>query len=146
MFLVCSLQAQQVFSSSFGSGYGSVGSLHYTIGQCFYSLGSGSEGKVIQGIQLPLECIVLGVENSPASRPNVFVFPNPTLDKLHLRVIGDTHGLSYGIFDLDGRLRMSGRVSGQELDLSMLTLGRGVYLLRIWKDIPVLGQFKIIKM
>mgnify|MGYP003647362234 CR=1 FL=1 len=71
LFASNSVLSQEAISTSGGEAVGSGGSVSYTIGQVFYSSLSGSNGKLTEGVQQPLQKTTYIFDNAwEPSNPN----------------------------------------------------------------------------
>ena len=139
--------AQQSANASGGIASGSGGSLSYSVGEIVYTTISGGNGSVAQGVQQPYEISdVLSLEETKDIRLNIVAFPNPTVDRLIIKM--DSYNgniLSFQIFDLHGRLIFTDDVKGSETEVNMLDYESGVYILKIIGSGKEIRTFKIIK-
>lgn len=139
------LKAQETFSAVGGEASGSGGSASFSAGQLFYTIHSGAEGSVAEGVQQPYEISVItsfediiGITTS--------VFPNPVTDYLILRTeMDDGMTVSFRLFDASGRLLESRRITDYETTIYMGRHSAGAYFLRITDGSRELKTFKIIK-
>ncbi|WP_264520188.1 T9SS type A sorting domain-containing protein [Flavobacterium sp. N1994] len=144
---VCSAGfAQQAVVASGGNATGSGGSSSYSVGQVVYTVNSGANGRITQGVQQPFEISTLGTDNLPTANINLIAFPNPTNDILLLSVENyDTNTLVYQLFDVTGKAIKNGSLNRNQTEIDMSQTASGVYLLNITKDSGKIKTFKIIK-
>jgi hypothetical protein len=143
----CTIQAQNVISSSGGNSNGVGGSVSYTVGQVFYSTVSGSNGTVAEGVQQPYEIsVVTGVENNLDINLIWKVYPNPTtgLTKLVFES-PDFENLRFRLFDLNGILLQDRKVESRETEISLENLSSSVYFLKVLKNNIEVKVFRIVK-
>jgi len=129
-----------------GNATGTGGSAAFTTGQVAYSVVTGTDGFVIEGVQQPYEIsTVTGIEVEDITL-GYTVYPNPTAGMLRL-VIGapDPESYSYQIFDLNGKLVGNSKVTGNETEISMDHLFASVYFLKVIRDNSEVKVFKIVK-
>lgn len=100
-FSLLNVQAQESIPAAGGMASGSGGSASYTLGQVFYHLNTGTKGTIQQGIQQPYEIfIVSGLEKTGGISLKCMIFPNPTADKLTLKIENyDRTDLSFQLFN-----------------------------------------------
>jgi hypothetical protein len=141
-----SLYAQQNTAATGGNATSSTGSVSYTIGQIDYINAQSGTGTVSQGLQQPYEILIVsGIERKDIQL-SAFVYPNPTSDFVLLTLEEiETEKMSCGIYDLEGRLISSIKLSGLQTAIPLTNLPNASYLLKISNDIAILKIFKIIK-
>jgi hypothetical protein len=146
-FLFLSSPAQEVIPASGGNAAGTGGSVSYTVGQVFYSIHTGTTGSVAEGVQQPWEIsVVTGIQEAIGIELVVSAFPNPVTDFLILRVDRyDPRDLSYQLFDINGRMVMTGRIIGEETIIDMTGQTRALYLLKVTDNSESIKVFRIIK-
>ena len=94
-FLTFTIYSQNAVISSGAGATGSGGNSSYSIGQLFFSNNSGSNGSVDQGVQHPIELITLSIQEDLLLIASAKVFPNPTTNKVQLRLeLDDIKNLS----------------------------------------------------
>ena len=138
--------AQNAVVSSGGEATGSGGTVSYSLAQIAYTTTTGTTGTVSQGIQQPYEIsIVTGVEGE--NNFALSAFPNPSTDILNLSV-GEfnSEGLSYQLFDIQGKLLLEARISGSHTSINMLDFPQSTYLLHVLgNNHQTIQSFNIIK-
>ncbi len=152
-FLGCgSLQAQNDVVSSGGDATGSGGSSSYSIGQVLYTVNSAATGSEAQGVQQPYEISVIDGINHFKLELDLSAFPNPTSNYLTLTVgdsdalsSGQTHKLSYQLFDLSGKLLDSNQINQTSTTIKMEALPTSTYFLKVKSEDQLVRTFKIIK-
>jgi hypothetical protein len=141
------LKAQETIASSGGHASGSTGTVDYTIGQIFYSAITGTNGSFEQGVQQPFEIwVVPGIESTLYSGFDCSVFPNPATADVILKV-DDFHleNLSYQLYDVNGKLFVSEKVTDRETTIRMMDLKPASYFLRVIAGNNEVKTFKINK-
>jgi len=141
------IQAQNVIPASGGNASG-IGSVSYSIGQVVYTTNTSiTYGSVAQGVQQPFEIsVITAIEKAKDITLVCSVYPNPASDFLTLKVENyDIEGLSYKLFDANGKLLESKRVTGYETTISMANLLPSLYFLKITDNQKEIKTFKIIK-
>ncbi len=140
------MHSQNVLSVSGGKAIGQGGSVSYSVGQLTYQSITGTEGSILHGIQLPFEIsVITGIEN-PELEIILSVYPNPAGDFLTMDARNyDFQKLNYQYYDINGRLLLEGKATGELSKIHLGNLKPGIYFLRISDNIKDLKTFKIIK-
>jgi hypothetical protein len=142
------IQAQNSISASGGNASGSGGTVSYSIGQVVYTTNTSiTSGSVAQGVQQPFEIsIITGIEQAKDITLVCSVYPNPASGILTLKVENyDNENLLYKLFDANGKLLESKKVSGNETIISMENIIPSVYFLKVTDNQKEIKIFKIIK-
>jgi hypothetical protein len=141
------LQAQESVNPSGGEASGSGGSVSYSVGQVVYTTNTGTSGSVAQGVQQPYEIsVVTGIEEAKAINLSVSAYPNPTTDNLTLRIDEfKISNLSYQLYDVDGKLLQSEKLTGTETQIDMSSYVPSTYFVRVINGNQSIKEFKIIK-
>ena len=139
--------AQEAMPAAGGSASGSGGSVNYTIGQIVFHTHNGQGGLVAEGIQIPYEVsVVTSIGEFPGINLSVSAFPNPATDYLTLQINEFIHaGLSYYLFDIQGRLLISERISDSHTSIFMGDLVPAIYFVRVIQGNREVKTFKIVK-
>lgn len=142
-----SLYAQEAVPASGGNASGSGGAVSYTVGQVFYTAQEGTGNSVAQGVQQPYEIsVVTGIEQAKFIQLSCSVYPNPTTDYVTLKVQNyHSEGLSYQLFDSDGRLVERKKIGAVEETIPMSNLSASTYFLKVLDGGMDVKTFKIIK-
>ena len=130
-----------------GTTSGSGGSVSYSVGQVVYTTNSSGFGSVSQGVQQPYEIsVVTGLEEAKDIILSYSAYPNPVTDYLTLKIEDyEYEKLSYKLFDSNGKLLESTKVTGNETTILMTNLIPSVYFLKVVKGNIEIKTFKIIK-
>jgi opacity protein-like surface antigen len=141
------LQAQQNVNAAGGEASGSGGSVSYSVGQVVYTTNTGTSGTVAQGVQQPYEIsVVTGIEEAKGINLSVTVYPNPTTDHLTLNIGEfDLSNLSYQLYDINGNLLQTRKITGYQTSISMSNLVPSTYFVRVIIGSQSVKEFKIIK-
>ena len=75
----------------------------------------------------------------------VFVFPNPVQDILEVNIHIPTQGVSYKIFDMNGKQLVVESVHSENTQIQMQHFSSGIYFLFIEHNDQPIKSFKIIK-
>jgi len=140
-------QAQEAVPTSGGDASGGGGTVSYSVGQIVYSTNTGTNGSITQGVQQPYEIsIITGLEDSKEINLSFFIYPNPTTDYLKLN-IGNykMEGLSYQLYDINGKLLENNKTEEVETTISMKNLAASSYFLKVIENNNEIKTFKIIK-
>ena len=143
------LYAQEAITTSGGEATGSGGTLSYTVGQVTYTTFTGSTGTLEQGVQHTY-LITDGDDNGTNLEQTItlkhMVYPNPARDHLTLQVeTSQTRQLSFGLYDLKGKLVMFNRIITTNTNINMIKLQPAIYFLKIYQENQEIQTFKIIK-
>ncbi len=138
--------SQEAPVSAGGDLTGTNGNVSYSVGQEAYTTDTGTNGSVAQGVQQPYEIYtVLGSENFNINL-QMTVFPNPTANVLTLQIKNyDFSMMNYQLFDLNGRLIESEKISAESTTIVIEKYPTAVYLLKVMENNKELKTFKIIK-
>ena len=140
------LQAQQAVSASGAEATGEGGSASYTIGQVAYIYQTAAEGSVHAGVQQAYEISTMGLDEHKNIQLSCAVYPNPTEDFLNLTVKdASLSGLSYTLYDLAGQLIATETVTDELTTITVGTLPRATYLLKVSAKGQEIKTFQIIK-
>jgi hypothetical protein len=146
-FSLTGLFAQEAIPAVGGDASGAGGSVSYTVGQTLYETHSGSTGSVAQGVQQPFEILELpGVGSPMGISLHCVVFPNPVTEFVLLRIADQSlEGLSYQLYNLQGKMLERREITGDITEIPMSSLGAATYLIKVTRKNEELKAFKIIK-
>jgi len=148
------LQAQESLNATGAMATGSGGNAAYSVGQVVYTTNtSGANGSVAQGVQQLYEIsIVTAIEQGKGIDLSMAVYPNPANDYLILSVADfELSNLSYQLYDMNGRLLQSQKITGAQTNIAMSSFMPAVYFVKITAvetmhaSSKELKSFKIIK-
>ena len=141
------LQAQNAVPATGGNASGSGGTVAYSVGQVVYTTNTATNGSVVQGVQQPFEIsVVTGIEEAKGINLAVSAYPNPTTDFLNLKVENyDNTNLSYQLFDMNGKLLESKKITGNQTSIVMSNLVPATYFVKVTESNKEVKTFKIIK-
>jgi hypothetical protein len=144
---IIEVRAQSTIPAGGGNASGTGGTVSYSVGQMLYTGNTGTTGSVAQGVQQPFEIsVITGLERAININLICSVYPNPTVDFLTLKVENyDREGLSYKLFDVNGKLLESKKVTRNETSISMTNYIPAIYFLRVTDNRKEIITFKIIK-
>lgn len=141
------LHAQESISATGGNASGSGGSVNYSVGQVVYTINTGTNGSVAQGVQQPYEISVsTGLDETNGINLSISAYPNPTVGFLNLKVENyDNTNLWYQLFDMNGKLLETKKLQGNQASIVMNNLLPATYFLKITQENKEVKTFKIIK-
>lgn len=143
---ISGLLAQQAIVVAGGAATGSGGTVSYSVGQVAYSCIENANGTVIQGIQMPFEIFVLGIDDYKNISLLISVFPNPTHDFIKLKLESEKFiKLSFLLVDINGELLIKQNITENETPIAMETLPASIYFLKVIDNGVLVKTFKIIK-
>jgi hypothetical protein len=146
-FSLSTVSAQESVNATGGNASGSGGSASYSVGQVVYTTNTGTNGSVSQGVQQPyVISVVTGIEEAKVINLSVSAYPNPTTDYLTLS-IGEFEisNLSYQLYDMNGKLLQSEKISGNQTSIVMSNLVPSSYFVKVIQGNKEVKTFKIIK-
>lgn len=145
LLLSLGLHAQQAITPAGSEATGTGGTASYTVGQVVYTT-TGTNESVAHGVQQPYEIsTTLGI-NETTINLGLSVYPNPTSNYLQLKVTSEkVEGLTYQLYDLQGIVIESKKVSNTSTTVVMENLPTATYFLRISDNNQIVKIFKIIK-
>lgn len=147
IFIYGIMHAQETVPASGGDAASNGGTVSFTIGQVFYVIESGATGYVTQGVQQPYEIsVVTGLESSTGIHLICQTYPNPVSEFVMLK-IGDYNleNLIYQLYDINGKLLASKKITENETTISMNGLAAATYFLKLLNSNNEVKTFKIIK-
>jgi len=141
------LQAQESVNATGGNASGSGGSVSYSVGQVVYTTHTGTSGSVAAGVQQPFEIsVVTAIEEALGITLLVSAYPNPTTDYLTLSIGEfDISNLSYQLYDINGKLLQSEKITGNQTSIAMSNLVPAIYFVKVIHNNKEVKTFKIIK-
>ncbi len=145
---ICSMQvySQQAVVASGKNVSGPNGSVSYTVGQVFYTLHTGHDGSVSEGVQQPYEIFVI---TSLPEYDNIqlicLAYPNPVISDLTLRIEYAAKGISYQLYDMNGKVISTDAIEESDTVISMNDLVPAIYFLKVFIHKREVKTFKIIK-
>lgn len=141
------LQAQETIAASGGDASGSGGTISYTVGQVFYSAGTGTGGSESQGVQQPFEISVLtGIEEGKSITLECSVYPNPVTEMLMLKIEGKLQAqYVVSLYDMNAIRLEHKKIIGTEISIDMKNRVPATYFLVVTGNNKEIKSFKIIK-
>lgn len=146
IFGLSRLYAQEAIPASGGEASGNNATVSYSVGQLVITTNTDANGSVSHGVEQPFEIsIVLGIEQNLINLSFV-VFPNPATDLLTIQNKSDfKNNISYQIYDINGRLLESKKLTGENTTISTSNLAVSSYFIKILQSNKVIKIFKILK-
>jgi hypothetical protein len=139
--------AQETATGTGGDATGTGGTSSYSVGQILYTTNTGTNGSINQGVQQPYEIsIVTEIEEAKEISLSFSVYPNPTTDYLKINIGNyNPENLIYQLFDVNGKLIETNKISNNETRVEMNNSSRGIYFLKIFNNNNELKTFQIVK-
>lgn len=139
--------AQESVNASGKDASGTGGTVNYSVGQIVYTMHTGTNGSVAQGVQQLYEIsVVTALEEAKDIVLSFLIYPNPTYDFLKLKVENYiSENLTYLLYDISGKSIESKKIEGAEATIQMESLATGTYFLKITEGNKDIKTFKIIK-
>lgn len=130
-----------------GDATGSGGSVSFSIGQVNYVSGSDANFNIIQGNQQPFEISVVDVSEKELNNPTAFIYPNPTKDKIILKVENAaSKNFSFQLYDENGKLLLYNKAEAEETIVDISEFAVAKYFLKLVDNKTEIKTFKIIKL
>lgn len=138
-------EAQEIITSN-GDYFSTVnGSLSFTIGEPITETFLGANNKLTQGFQQSRLKILSIFENIESSLI-ITVEPNPTNDKIKIKVDGNTNEhFTWKLFNSNGKIISQDLFEAPETEISLNGLSASVYYIIILADKKDIKGVKIIK-
>ena len=147
IFSLSTVSAQESVNATGGNASGSGGSASYSVGQVVYKTHTGTTGSVAEGVQQPYEIsVITAIEQAQGINLSVRAYPNPTTDYLTLSISEfDISNLSYQLYDMNGKLLQSEKITGNQTSIVMSNLVPATYFVKVIQGNKEVKTFKIIK-
>jgi len=75
----------------------------------------------------------------------IFLYPNPVQDELQLSIQIPTEGLTYHIFDINGRLMRTEKIHSAITTINVQDFRQGIYIFNIDQNGKPIQSFRVIK-
>lgn len=147
IFTFLSSNAQEIILTSGGEASGAEGTASYSIGQVVYTINTGTNGSVAQGVQQAFEIsITIDIEQAKGIKLECTVYPNPASDFFTLEVKNyDNTNLSYQLYGINGKLIESKKLTGSSTKIQIKEFASTSYLLKVVNNQHEIKTFKLIK-
>lgn len=144
---VNNIWAQSSAVAAGGDASGTGGSVSYSVGQLVTNTTFGTDITISEGVQQPYEIsVVTGIKGAEGINLEFQVYPNPTSDFLLLKIENsEFNDLSFSLFDISGKLILSGRLFDAVTQIDMSMLPPAVYALKVMSENTLIKDFKILK-
>lgn len=141
------ISAQESVNATGSNASGSGGSASYSVGQVVYTTSTGANGSMAQGVQQPYEVsVVTAIDEAIGINLSVSTYPNPTTDNLTLEIKNFEYSdLTYHLFDINGRLLQSEKITELQTEIIMGNLVTATYFVKVMQANREIKIFKIIK-
>lgn len=140
------MQAQEVITTAGGNAGNNSGSVSYTIGQPFVSTSNSGGYTIFEGVQQAFEIMEVDIaEGAKVLDVEIVIFPNPTEKEVNIQANGNDKEMSYQLYNVEGKVITTGSWCGEQYSLSLQTLAKGVYMLRLGDKERGERLFKIVK-
>lgn len=137
--------AQKAVITSGSNGFGTGGSISYTVGQVAYKSISGANSSITVGLQQSSGINVLDVEDIHKPNLNVLVYPNPTTDLLVLDLRNPKQEMEFALYDTLGKRMMYDIIIEQKTGISIKGFSDATYFLIVFNGNQIIKRFQIIK-
>ena len=111
-----SVNAQQVTSSSGGTGQNTSGSIAYTLGELVIETKSANNKIITQGFH-QTRLIITAITEAKGLAFEIKAFPNPATNLVKIEV-SEAKNLTYTLHDLNGRVLSAGNVLNDETEIA----------------------------
>ncbi|MCF8357922.1 MAG: T9SS type A sorting domain-containing protein [Prolixibacteraceae bacterium] len=139
------IKAQQTVPASGGQATGGDGTVSYTVGQVAYGTMHSADGSVTEGVQQPWEISVVNGIDVAGIDLDISAFPNPTSNNLTLTVASGFRGLSYQLYDMQGKTLQNRVIGENNTSIDLTGYAPAIYFLRVRNETNEIKTFKIIK-
>lgn len=146
-FFLCSAysSAQNSVNTSGGDFTSNDGSIAFSIGQVDFSNYTNASGEINLGVQQPFEILLVSVHEN-ALNWQVDIFPNPTADKVFVRLEDHHLGvIAYELFDVSGKLLLAGNMEDLFHSIELDHFSPATYLLKLSNNETTLKTFRLVK-
>lgn len=147
LFFLCRINVfgQELISSTGGHITKNDIQISWAIGEPVIETFQNNNLILTQGVHQPL-LVVTFVNEIPESSLFVSAYPNPTQDKVNIRInnsVGEE--LMYSLFDLNGKLLVESKIIEDITTVSMINYAPATYLLKIGGHSNSIKTFQIVK-
>jgi len=137
--------AQQVISSTGGTGTNANGTLTYTLGEMVIDTKTIGSTIITQGFH-QTKLTVTSVKELQNLSFTITAFPNPTNDFVTVKLEnGKPQKISFILYDANGKALQNGNIVNYEVELSFISFNPGTYFLKIVKGSEEIKIVKIVK-
>jgi len=150
LFTVCKSQTISSFViGSAGEEYDVNGTkMSFTVGEIMIeSYTNGT--KINQGFQSTVPIKIVDVVNE-VENYQIKMYPNPSLEVVNIQILNsskNSKNLSFKMYDINGKLMFSNKLTSDNYELNISSLAAGTYMLNIYdKKMKLVKSNQIIKM
>lgn len=137
--------AQEVIASTGNHFQNNQMQISWTLGESVIKTVSNSSTQLTQGFQQS-QLIVTDISENPLVNASILVYPNPTINQLHLKTDKlDNQKLHFSLFSMDGSLLLRKPMVSNLTEIQMSAYAPATYILRVSTANNTLKTFKIIK-
>lgn len=106
--------------------------MSWTVGQVDYTAPGSALGTVAQGVQQPIEFLILATVEEDAVTRSISAMPNPASDGITVHLGGTSQGTTtYRVVDLTGQEVANGRFTGASAYIPFFALAPSTYLIHV---------------
>ena len=139
------LQAQEVVTTAGSYGETTSGSLSWTIGEPVIETITDGTNTLTQGFQQS-KLTVTAINDLEIPGIELSVYPNPTNSFLSIEVKADKQrDLLLSLFDLNGRLILQKRMTGNKQTIEMQNYKPATYILKVTEGNKEIRTYQIVK-
>ncbi len=151
-FSLSVVMAQEAIPASGSNASGSGGSVSWSVGQVAYQTHTSTSGSVAEGVQHPYAIWVeIATKEAQSINLTFTAYPNPATDYLTLEVKDyvqtshDLSQLSFQLYDMNGKLLQSEKITGNQTRIFIDHLVPANYLAKVIQGNKEIKTFKVIK-
>ena len=137
------VHAQQAVVPAGADAGGAGGSMSWTLGQIDPISTTSAGGTVAQGVQQPMEFLVLAL-SPDAAAPVIVAMPNPAHEGITLQ-LDDATATFYRVLDATGREVISGRSTGSSTYIPTATWSAATYHIQLLRNGTHMATVRVIK-
>lgn len=133
-----SSSSQEGIPTAGGTLTGERGTVSFTVGQVVFTVLSGPEHSVIQGVQQPYEISVATLSDEISlTGIDVQVYPNPATHLLMIQIESpgnqNIHSFVYELSDMNGRVLEKHNLTSKNTSIGLSHLAPATYLLKVYQ-------------
>lgn len=140
------INAQQVVGTAGNQIKNSHASLSWTIGEVAIQTLESTNLILTQGFH-QTKLTVTGINLTPNNNPDIKAYPNPAYDHVNLKMGNTLSGQNwqYLIYDKSGKKLMEKKITSDLSSISLGTLPKATYFLKVFRGNKESKVFKIVK-
>ncbi len=145
MLISWEICAQQVLSSTGGTGQNTSGSISFTLGELVIDTRDDGSRVLTQGFH-QTEILLTALHDLSNTGISIVAYPNPTHDFVNLKLENSRiMNIEYLLFDFRGRLLLKEKLTGNETTISFQSYSPGSYFIKVSVNGKEIQTFKILK-